>query len=72
MVKCLRQSNGHMVGIQRDYRSQVDRCYQLALVAGGADEGSSGTEAGISSELLWCLLRDLDGNKVCVCCHEPE
>ncbi|MEO1493439.1 MAG: VOC family protein [Pseudomonadota bacterium] len=64
--------NGHMVAFMATYRNQVERCYELAIAAGGVGEGSPGLRPEYHPNYFGAYFRDLDGNKVCVCCHAPE
>ncbi|AAU45694.1 hypothetical protein D8O27_29525 [Burkholderia mallei] len=52
-------------------RATVDRVYALALRAGGASEGAPGLRPHYHPDYYGAYFRDLDGNKLCVCCHEP-
>ncbi|OMR44561.1 VOC family protein [Burkholderia pseudomallei] len=63
--------NGQMTAILAADRATVDRVYALALRAGGASEGAPGLRPHYHPDYYGAYFRDLDGNKLCVCCHEP-
>ena len=62
--------NGAMVALLAPDRPTVDRCYALALAAGGSNEGEAGLRPQYHPDYYGAYFRDLDGNKLCVCCHE--
>jgi catechol 2,3-dioxygenase-like lactoylglutathione lyase family enzyme len=64
--------NGQMIALLADKRSLVDECYSLALRNGGIDEGKPGLRPEYHADYYGAYFRDPDGNKICVCCHEPE
>lgn len=64
--------NGQMIALLAGTRAMVDRCHALALDLGGADEGKPGPRAHYHPDYYGAYFRDLDGNKICVCCHTPE
>jgi catechol 2,3-dioxygenase-like lactoylglutathione lyase family enzyme len=64
--------NGQMVALQAATRSQVDRTYAAALAAGASSEGASGLRTHYHPDYYGAYFRDLDGNKLCVCCHVAE
>ena len=59
--------NGVMVALGARDRAQVDRIYQVALAAGGTDEGAPGDRGG---GFYAAYFRDLDGNKLNAFCME--
>ena len=61
--------NGTMVALLVDSKDKVDRLHAKALSLGGTDEGPAGPRG---DGFYAGYFRDLDGNKICVCCHEPE
>lgn len=63
--------NGQMTAFLAADRATVDRVYALALRAGGASEGAPGLRPHYYPDYYGAYFRDLDGNKLCVCCHEP-
>ena len=53
-------------------RAQVDRSYQVALALGAVCEGPPGLRPHYHANYYGAYFRDLDGNKLCVCCHAEE
>ena len=64
--------NGQMVALLAPDRAAVDRCHAVALAWGGADEGAPGIRPQYHRDYYGGYFRDPDGNKLCVCCHDPE
>ena len=64
--------NGQMTALLAASRAQVDRCYQAALAQGAACEGPPGLRPHYHAHYYGAYFRDLDGNKLCVCCHAEE
>lgn len=64
--------NGQMTALLASSRAQVDRCYQAALAQGAVCEGAPGLRLHYHDNYYGAYFRDLDGNKLCVCCHQPE
>jgi len=64
--------NGQMVALLARNRAAVDRCYANAIAAGARDEGKPGLRPYYHANYYGAYFRDPDGNKLCVCCHEPE
>lgn len=64
--------NGAMVALLSPSRRTVDLCYEKALKAGATDEGKPGLRPNYHSEYYGAYFRDLDDNKVCICCHDAE
>ncbi len=64
--------NGQMVALLARNRGIVDQCHAAALAAGGVCEGPPGLRPQYHANYYGAYFRDLDGNKLCVCCHEPE
>lgn len=64
--------NGQMVALLAATRSEVDRVYAKALAQGAASEGAPGLRPHYHANYYGAYFRDLDGNKLCVCCHEAE
>lgn len=64
--------NGTMVAFVAARRDQVDRCHAAALDQGGTCEGPPGLRPHYHADYYGAYFRDRDGNKVCVCCHDPE
>ncbi|MGY2197430.1 VOC family protein [Pseudomonas gingeri] len=63
--------NGQMLGLLAPSREAVDRCHQLALEHGGSCEGAPGLRPHYHANYYGAYFRDPDGNKLCVCCHDP-
>lgn len=61
--------NGQMVAFQAANREQVDRCYAMALSEGADDSGAPGLRPEYHPDYYGAYFRDLDDNKICVCCH---
>src|SRR5262245_17967065 len=59
------RGNGTMVALAVDSNEKVDAVYKLALSLGGTDEGKPGPRGG---GFYAAYFRDLDGNKLNVCC----
>lgn len=64
--------NGQMVALLASNRETVDRTYAQALSEGGICEGKPGWRPQYHEHYYGAYFRDLDGNKICVCCHEAE
>lgn len=62
--------NGQMVALLAPGRVDVDAAHAAALKAGGADEGAPGLRPHYHESYYGAYFRDLDGNKVCVVCHD--
>ncbi|WP_084420866.1 VOC family protein [Henriciella litoralis] len=63
--------NGQMLALLAPDRAAVDRVHAIALKGGGRDEGIPGLRAHYHSNYYGAYFRDLDGNKICVVCHDP-
>ena len=63
--------NGQMVALLARHRDVVKRCHEAALAAGGTDEGAPGLRPHYHPDFYGAYFRDPDGNKLCVCCHDP-
>ncbi|HVJ43886.1 MAG TPA: VOC family protein [Dongiaceae bacterium] len=63
--------NGQMTALLAPDRAAVDRTYRTALAAGGTDEGAPGLRPHYHPNYYGAYFRDPDGNKLCVCCHDP-
>lgn len=64
--------NGQMVALLAPSRAAVDRCHALALDRGAMSEGAPGPRPHYHADYYGAYFRDPDGNKLCVCCHQPE
>jgi catechol 2,3-dioxygenase-like lactoylglutathione lyase family enzyme len=62
--------NGQMVALLAPSRDAVDRAYKLALAHGGSSEGAPGLRLEYHANYYGAYFRDVDGNKICVCCHD--
>ena len=63
--------NGNMVALLAPSRAAVDRAYQVALEAGATCEGPPGLRPHYHADYYGAYFRDPNGNKICVCCHDP-
>jgi catechol 2,3-dioxygenase-like lactoylglutathione lyase family enzyme len=63
--------NGQMVALLAPSRAAVDRVHALALGLGGRCEGVPGLRPHYHPDYYGAYFRDLDGNKICICCHQP-
>jgi catechol 2,3-dioxygenase-like lactoylglutathione lyase family enzyme len=61
--------NGQMVALLAPSRDAVDRVHALALSLGASCEGAPGLRPHYHPDYYGAYFRDLDGNKLCVCCH---
>jgi catechol 2,3-dioxygenase-like lactoylglutathione lyase family enzyme len=64
--------NGSMIALLAPKRSVVDACYAAAMGQGGIDEGGPGLRPHYHRDYYGAYFRDLDGNKICIVCHQPE
>jgi catechol 2,3-dioxygenase-like lactoylglutathione lyase family enzyme len=64
--------NGQMLALLAPNRAAVDRCHATALAQGGLSEGAPGLRPHYHADYYGAYFRDPDGNKLCVCCHQPE
>jgi catechol 2,3-dioxygenase-like lactoylglutathione lyase family enzyme len=64
--------NGQMVALLAPDRNTVDACYGAAIARGGVSEGLPGLRPHYHPNYYGAYFRDPDGNKLCVCCHQPE
>ncbi|WP_439817306.1 VOC family protein [Zavarzinia sp. CC-PAN008] len=62
-------SNGGMVALLAPDRPTVDAVFAMALRGGALDQGEPGLRPHYHAHYYGAYFRDLDGNKVCVCCH---
>jgi catechol 2,3-dioxygenase-like lactoylglutathione lyase family enzyme len=63
--------NGQMIALLAPSRAAVDRCHAMALEHGGRSEGPPGLRPHYHPNYYGAYFRDPDGNKLCVCCHDP-
>jgi len=64
--------NGQMTAFMAKDRQTVDKVYQAAIASGGKDEGPPGIRPHYHANYYGAYFRDLDGNKLCVVCHEAQ
>lgn len=64
--------NGQMIALLAADRVTVDRAHAAALAHGGVCEGPPGLRPQYHANYYGAYFRDPDGNKLCVCCHEPQ
>jgi len=64
--------NGQMVALLAPNREAVDRCYAKAIATGASSEGPPGLRPHYHPNYYGAYFRDPEGNKLCVCCHDPE
>lgn len=62
--------NGQMTALLAPTREAVDRAYRAALENGGTDDGAPGLRPDYHANYYGAYLRDPDGNKLCVVCHD--
>ncbi len=62
--------NGQMVALLAPTRAAVDAAHAEALAQGGSCEGAPGLRPHYHPNFYGAYFRDLDGNKLCVCCHD--
>jgi len=63
--------NGVTVAFEAPTRAAVDAFHAAALAAGASDEGPPGTREHYHPNYYGAYVRDPDGNKLCVVCHQP-
>ena len=66
------QGNGQMIALLAPDRKTVDACHASALAHGATCEGKPGLRPQYHPNYYGAYFRDPDGNKLCVCCHQPE
>lgn len=64
--------NGQMLALLAPDRQSVDIAHACALTAGGSDEGAPSLRPHYHAHYYGAYFRDLDGNKICIVCHEPD
>jgi catechol 2,3-dioxygenase-like lactoylglutathione lyase family enzyme len=62
--------NGQMVALLAPTREAVDLAYSKAISNGGTCEGPPGLRPQYHENYYGAYFRDLDGNKIGICCHE--
>lgn len=63
--------NGGMVALQAADRATVDRVHEIVLAGGARCEGKPGLRPHYHANYYAAYFRDLDGNKLCIVCHQP-
>ena len=61
--------NGAMIALLASTRDMVDAAHGAALEHGGSCEGAPGLRPHYHANYYGAYFRDLDGNKLAVCCH---
>lgn len=61
--------NGAMVALLAADRATVDDIHRMAIEAGGTDEGKPGLRPHYHPDYYGAYFRDIEGNKICICCH---
>ena len=61
--------NGQMVALLAPSRESVDRAHAKALSVGGTCKGAPGLRPHYHPDYYGAYFLDMDGNKICVCCH---
>ena len=64
------QGNGQMVAFTAQSRKKVDEIYALAISLGSKSEGKPGLRPEYHENYYGAYFRDLDGNKLCIVCHD--
>ena len=64
------QTGVHVAFVSSD-RETVDRFYEAAIAAGGADNGPPGPRPLYHEHYYGAYVLDPDGNNVEACCHAP-
>lgn len=62
--------NGQMLALLAPSRAAVERAYAAALAQGGRCDGAPGLRPEYHAHYYGAYLRDPDGNKLCVVCHD--
>ena len=63
--------NGQMTALLARDRAAVDAAYGIALAHGGSGDGAPGLRPHYHAHYYGAYVRDPDGNKLCVVCHDP-
>ena len=62
--------NGQMTALLAPSRAAVDKAHATAIEHGATDEGAPGLRPQYHPNYYGAYFRDLDGNKLCICCHD--
>jgi catechol 2,3-dioxygenase-like lactoylglutathione lyase family enzyme len=65
------RGNGQMTAFLAPSRAAVDAAWAIGLANGGSDEGAPGLRPAYHEHYYGAYLRDPDGNKLCLVCHDP-
>lgn len=60
------------IAFSADKREQVDQFYQVALAAGGRDNGAPGIREIYHPNYYGAFVLDPDGHNIEAVCHQPE
>ena len=63
---------GQMVALLAPSRAAVDAIHATAITGGARCEGEPGLRPQYHPHFYGAYFRDPDGNKVCICNHDPE
>lgn len=63
--------NGQMVALLASTREVVNSCFAVAMTFVVSSEGPPGLRPHYHANYYGAYFRDPDGNKLCVCCHDP-
>jgi catechol 2,3-dioxygenase-like lactoylglutathione lyase family enzyme len=63
--------NGQMVALLAPSRPAVERAYEQAISLSATCEGAPGLRPHFHPDYYGAYFRDLDGNKIGICCHDP-
>jgi catechol 2,3-dioxygenase-like lactoylglutathione lyase family enzyme len=69
--KAATAGNGQMIALLALTRGVVDKAYQKAIELGGTCDGPPGLRPQYHRDYYGAYFRDPDGNKLCLCCHDP-
>ncbi|WP_419904820.1 VOC family protein [Kiloniella sp.] len=64
--------NGQMMALLAPSREAVGRAYIKALDRGAQCAGKPGLRPQYHPDYYGAYFHDLDGNKICLVCHEPQ
>lgn len=64
--------NGQMVAFNTSDRRSVEETYRLAISNGAVCQGRPGMRTHYHENYYGAYFKDLDGNKVCIVCHEAQ
>ncbi len=59
------------IAFASESRALVDKFYEIAIAAGGHDNGKPGIRAEYHEHYYGAFVRDEDGNNIEVVCHNP-